>query len=158
VTKPARRSLRFESLDDVLRDAEGLLATGYTKTGSWSLGQVCGHLAAWFRYQMDGYPPTPLLLRPMFWVARNIVAKWMMKKMFAHGQMKPGMATIPQSVMPADADDAAGVAELRDAVARWKAYTGPLQPSPLFGHCTREQWFKGHLIHCAHHLSFLVPK
>src|SRR5688572_24160357 len=129
----ARRELRFDSLDDVVRDAERLLAGGYDKVGNWSLAQCCGHLAAWFRYQMDGFPPAPLLLRPVFWLFRNTVGPSMARKMLAGGKMREGLQTIPQSVMQPGGDDAAAVAELRDTVRRWQEYTGPLHQSPLFG-------------------------
>src|SRR5262249_40035701 len=143
---------------EVVADAENLLARGYDKAGNWDLAQVCGHLAEWFRYQLDGYPRPPLVIRPVFWLIRNTVGKGMARKMMAGGRMKTGMRTIPQSVPTPGGDDAAAVARLRETIARWRAHTGPLHPSPLFGGLTREQWEKGHLIHCAHHLSFLVPK
>ena len=40
-----RRELRFDSLDEVVRDAEHLLAVGYDRAGNWDLAQCCGHLA-----------------------------------------------------------------------------------------------------------------
>ena len=40
-----RRTLTFASLTDAVHEAEGMLANGYIKVGSWSLGQVCGELA-----------------------------------------------------------------------------------------------------------------
>jgi hypothetical protein len=157
-TRPARRELKFGSLDDVVRDTEDLLARGYDKVGNWSLAQCCGHLASWFRYQMEGFPPAPLLLRPVFWLIRNTVGPRMGRKMLAGGAMKPGMPTIPQSVPPDGEGDAAAVAELRDTIRRWREHAGPLHRSPLFGGMSKDDWVKGHLIHCAHHLSFLIPK
>jgi hypothetical protein len=157
-TNIARRELRFDSLDEVVRDAEHLLAVGYDKTGKWDLGQCCGHLSEWFRYQMEGYPRSPLLLRPVFWFVRNTVAPRLVRKALASGTTKDGMPTIPQSVPSPGEDEARAVATLRDTVARWQAFTGELHPSPLFGMLTKDEWVKGHLIHAAHHLSFLVPK
>lgn len=153
-----RRTLTFHSFDDVVRDAESLLANGYERVGNWDLAQCCGHLAEWMRYQIDGYPRTPLLMQPVFWLLRNTMGQRLARKTFAGGAMKTGMPTIPQSVPPAGRNDAAAVAELRQVIARWQAHTGPLHPSPLFGGLPREDWIKGHLIHCAHHLSFLSPK
>jgi hypothetical protein len=153
-----RRTLSFASLDEVVADAEDLLAKGYDRTGNWDLAQVCGHLAEWFRYPLDGFPRAPLLLRPVFWLVRSTVGKGMARKMLAGGTMKTGMPTVPQSVPAPGGEDAAAVAKLREVIARWKAHPGPLHPSPLFGDMTRDGWTKGHLIHCAHHLSFLVPK
>jgi hypothetical protein len=154
----ARRQLRFDTLEDVIRDAEALRAKGYDRVGNWDLAQCCGHLAAWFRYQLDGFPRAPLLLRPVFWLIRTTAGKWMARKMLAGGKMKEGMQTIPQSVPTPGGDAAAAVADLRATIDRWKAHTGALHPSPLFGSMPRDEWVKGHLIHCAHHLSFLVPR
>ncbi|HET6576295.1 MAG TPA: DUF1569 domain-containing protein [Fimbriiglobus sp.] len=153
-----RRELRFDSLDDVVQDAEALLAKGYDKVGNWSLAQCCGHLANWFRYQMDGFPPAPLLLRPVFWLVRNTIGRSMARKMLAGGKMKDGMPTIPQSVVQPGGEDTAAVADLRETIRRWQDHPGPLHPSPLFGGTSKDNWLKGHLIHCAHHLSFLIPK
>lgn len=154
----ARRQLRFASLDDIARDAEHLLAVGYDKTGNWDLGQVCGHLSEWFRYQMEGFPKAPLLLRPVFWLFRNTVGPRMGRKAFAAGTMRPGIPTIPQSVPPGGEDAAKAVAGLKDMIDRWKAYTGRLHPSPLIGSMPKDEWVRGHLIHAAHHLSYLVPR
>lgn len=153
-----RRTLKFDSLDEVVRDAEHLLAAGCEPTGKWDLAQVCNHLAAWFRYQMDGFPPAPLPLRVMFWMMRNTVGKKLGRKMFEGGEMKPGLPTAPASVYEPGTDPAKAVAELRDTVARWQAHPEPLRPSPVFGPMTKDQYRKGHLIHCAHHLSYLVPR
>jgi hypothetical protein len=154
----ARRQLRFDSLDDAVRDAEHLLAVGYDRAGNWSLAQCCGHLANWFRYQTDGFPRAPLAMRPVFWLIRNTVGPAMAKRMLAGGKMRDGMPTIPQSVVPPGGDDAAAVAEFREVVRRWQEHPGPLHPSPLFGGNDKDNWRKGHLIHCAHHLSFLIPR
>jgi hypothetical protein len=141
-----------------VRDAEHLLAVGYDKTGNWDLAQVCGHLAEWVRYPIDGFPRAPLLVRPVFWLIRNTIGRRMGRAMLAGGKMRPGIPTAPQSVPAPGGDDAAGVGRLREAIARWRVHTGPLYASPLFGGLSREAWEKGHLIHCAHHLSFLVPR
>lgn len=153
-----RRTLAFDTLDDVVRDAEHLLAAGYDKAGNWDLAQICGHLSEWFRYQMDGFPKAPLLLRPVFWLFRHTVGPAMGRKAFAAGTMKPGIPTIPESVMPGGVDAAESVATLRQTVARWQAYDGPLHASPLFGRMTKDAWARGHCVHAAHHLSFLVPR
>ena len=41
---PGRRTLRYESLDEVMADVERLLE-GHTTVGHWSLAQICRHLA-----------------------------------------------------------------------------------------------------------------
>jgi hypothetical protein len=55
-------------------------------------------------------------------------------------------------------DDPAALERLRQVIGRLKAHTGPMQPSPVFGKLTPEQWREVHLWHCEHHLSFLIPR
>lgn len=153
-----RRELRFESLDDIVREAEHLLAVGYEPAGKWDLAQCCGHLSEWFRYQLDGFPRPPLLLRPVFWAVRNTVGPRMGRKLLTEGTMKAGLPTIPQSVPPAGANDAAAVGHLRAVIARWDAHDGPFHPSPLFGPMSKEAFRRVHLLHAAHHLSYLIPR
>ncbi len=155
---PSRRELRFDTLDDAVRDAEHLLAAGYERAGNWDLAQCCGHLSEWFRYQMEGFPPLPLWMRPAMWTLRNTLGPAMARKAIAAGTMRAGISTIPQSVVEPGRDATAAVATFRDTVARWTAHAGPLLPSPLFGSMTKPEWVKLHAIHAAHHLSFLVPK
>ena len=87
---PERRKLTFAALDDAVRDAENLLAKGYDKVGNWDLAQVCFHLAEWMRYPVEGFPKPPLLMRPVFWTARNTIARRMLRKVLEKGEMPPG--------------------------------------------------------------------
>ena len=71
-----RRTLRFNSIDEALAEAERLVAAereGRLQcVGSWKLGQTLGHLATWANFAFDGYPPEvhpPLPVRVM---ARSI--------------------------------------------------------------------------------------
>jgi hypothetical protein len=152
-----RRQLSFAALDDVIRDAERLLAKGYDKAGNWDLAQVCSHLAAWMRFPMDGFPKVPLVLRPLVWFVRATVGKKMRAKVLAEG-FSPGGRTMPQTVSPSGGDVTAAVAELKEAAERLKAFTGPIHPSPLFGAMTKDEAVRLQLKHCEHHLSFLVPR
>jgi hypothetical protein len=81
----------------------------------------------------------------------------MREKVAADG-FKPGGRTMPETVPAAGGDPAAAVAKLRESVARFKAYAGEIHPSPLFGAMTKEEATRLQLVHCAHHLSFLVPR
>lgn len=154
-----RRTLKFESLADAVRDAEHLLANGYDRAGNWDLAQCCGHLANWAIYPMDGYPPLPLLLKPVFWIVRNTMAGKIRRDLIgADGVMKPGLQTAPQSVPAPGGDAAEAVEKLKVAYARWLAHDGPLHPSPLLGLLPRDDITRGHLVHASHHLSFLIPK
>ena len=152
-----RRNLTFASLDEVAADAENLLARGYDRAGNWDLAQVAGHVAEWMRFPIDGFPKIPLLIRPVMWLMRVAAGKKLLAKTLAEG-FGTGGRTMPQTVPPAGGDAAAAVAKLKDAVAKWKAHTGEVHPSPLFGAMTKDTALRLQLKHAAHHLSFLVPK
>ena len=153
----ARRTLSFATLDDVAVDAEHLLAGGYEPAGNWDLPQVCGHVAEWMRYGMDGFPRPPVPVRLLMWVARNTMGPKLFRKYLAEGAMPAGKPTMPQTVPAAGGDAAAAVAKLRETVEKAKAFPGPPVPSPFFGPMTRDEWVRLNCVHAAHHLSFLVP-
>ena len=155
---PEPRTLTFDSLDDAVAEAERLKATGYERAGNWDLGQVCGHLADWMLFAVDGPPPVPWPLRPFLWVARRTFAPGQMRKSLASHSMPPGLPTLPATVPPEGRDEDGAVAELRTAVARFTAHPGGYHPSPMFGHVSRAEWDGLQRVHCAHHLGFLVPR
>jgi hypothetical protein len=156
-TRPGRRELRFESLDDAVRDAETLLARGYDRAGNWDLAQVCDHLADWLTYPVAGFPRAPLPIRMMLGLVRMTLGRGMFEKYLKVG-MPAGKPTMPQSVHAAGEDPAAAIMRLREAARRFTAHAGEYPPSPLFGKLTRDEALKLQLAHTAHHLSFLVPK
>jgi hypothetical protein len=47
---------------------------------------------------------------------------------------------------------------LKAAAGRFEAHDGPVRPSPLFGATTKDEALRPQLEHCAHHLSFLIPR
>jgi hypothetical protein len=153
----ARRQLRFDSLDEAVRDAEQLLKRGYDRTGNWNLAQVCGHLADWMTYPVAGFPKAPLPIRMMLGLLRRTLGRKMMAKYLREG-MPAGKPTMPQSVHAAGEDAQRAVERLSEAARRFQAHSGEYLPSPLFGPLTRDEALKLQLAHCAHHLSFLVPK
>ena len=155
-TKPERRKLNFANLDEVVRDAENLLAKGYERAGNWDLAQVCSHLTEWLRFPVDGFPKVPLLLRPIFWLVRATIGKKMRKKVLAEG-FDAGGRTMPQTVFAPGGDPAAAVAKLKEVAERFKAFAGAIHPSPLFGAMTKDEALQLQLKHCEHHLSFLIP-
>lgn len=153
-----RGPLSFDSLDAAVTHAEMLLASGYVKTAQWNLGQVCGHLANWLGYAMDGFPKVPPPIRLMLWLARHSIGPGKLKQYLATGDMGAGKPTMPQSVPAPDADDRDGVAKYRAMVERASRFAGTPLPSPLFGPMDRETWVKLNCVHAAHHLAYLTPK
>jgi Protein of unknown function (DUF1569) len=151
-----RRKLSFATLDEVVADAENLQAKGYDRAGNWDLAQVCSHLADWMRFPLEGFP-VPLLLRPILWMMKVTVGKAKFRKYLAEG-MPAGKPTIPSTVAASDSDPVAAIAKLKQSVERFKAHTGAIIPSPLFGAMNKDEALRLQLVHCAHHLSFLIPK
>jgi hypothetical protein len=154
----ARRSVGFNDLDEVVRDAESLLAKGYDKAGQWDLAQVCNHLAEWLRFPVEGFPRAPAPIRAMLWMMRKTIGR---KKLLGYITTKcfpAGKPTMPQTVFEPGGDATEAVAKVRKSVEALKAYTGEIVPSPLFGAMTKDEAVQMQLVHCAHHLSFLVPK
>ncbi|WP_439626960.1 DUF1569 domain-containing protein [Gemmata sp.] len=149
--------LSFASLDEVVADAENLLARGYDRAGNWDLAQVAGHLANWLSYPVEGFPKVPLLLQPVVWLVRTTAGKRMRDGVLANGFV-PGTRTVPETVPAAGGDPAAAVARLRQAAERLKAHTGPIVPSPLFGPMDKDTAVRLQLRHCEHHLGFLTAK
>lgn len=157
-TKPERRTLAFATLDEVVADAENLLARGYDRAGNWDLAQVCSHLAEWLRYPMDGFPRIPVVMRPVFWLLRKTIGPRELRKMTDGGKMPAGAPTLKESVAPPGGDAAVAVANLKATIERFKASEGPYHPSPLLGTLTKDQLVRVHCVHGAHHLSFLIPR
>jgi hypothetical protein len=146
-----RREVRFGDYDAVLADAEALLAGGYARAGSWTLGQAAHHLAAIMEGSLDGFPSR------LPWPVR-LVARWfVLGRILRHRVFRRRVPAPAFSLPPAGADDREGLARLRSAIARLQAHQGELQPSPVFGRLTPAQWREVHLWHCEHHLSFLLP-
>ncbi|MCE9563709.1 MAG: DUF1569 domain-containing protein [Planctomycetes bacterium] len=155
-TNPERRKLSFATLDEVVADAENLLAKGYDRAGNWDLAQVCLHLADWLRFPVEGFP-VPFVMRPMFWLLRNTFGPGMKRKVLAEG-MPAGNPTIRSTVAVSGGDPTAAVAKLKEAAKLFANHTGRIRVSPIFGKMDKEETLRLQLRHCEHHLSFLIPK
>ena len=147
VTPESRRSLDFSGLDEVLRDAENL-ARGHKTLGGWTLGQIFHHLATAIRVSRRRRPDAPT--RPVDETFRRQIFE---SRRFPEGVAAPH----PKLVPPADADVAAQLEELREAIERWAAAEGPFPDHPFIGALSKDEWTQFHCVHSAHHLSFAVP-
>jgi hypothetical protein len=150
---PERRTLRFETIDEALADAEAMSAAAregrLRQLGNWTLGQILGHLATWVGYAYDGVPVTPPLL--IRWIMRPMKKRFLYKGMPAGVRIPrtPG-GTFGIDVLPLDA----GLERYRQAYARLKA-EAPQRRHPIFGELTHEEWIAGQLRHAELHLSFV---
>jgi Protein of unknown function (DUF1569) len=158
MSSPARRPLVFNDLDEVVRDAENLQARGYEKAGNWDLAQCCTHLADWLRFPVEGFPKAPAPIRAFLWVMRKTVGRKKLLTYIETRSFPAGKPTMPQTVPPPGGDPREAIDKLRRSVNRLKEYTGPIVPSPVFGPMTKDEAVRMQLVHCAHHLSFLIPR
>lgn len=146
-----RRTLHFNSFDEVLADARALAAAPSLKQlGNWTLGQALNHLAAWISYPYVGYPPDLIIPEEMKANARDIKHK-LMYEPFTPGDRIPGPAagTFGTEVVPTEV----GLTRLESAAAHLRSGDPPI-PDPAFGKLTAHEWTLMNLRHADLHLSF----
>lgn len=149
-----RRHLDFQSLDEVVAEAERLVQGKVHTTGQYTFGQILEHLAR--THDMASGKTEP----PHFpWFMRMLMP--LMRKSILNSDVKPGFK------LPKKAQDyfwPEGDVDVSDALAHLKASVqhynenGPLSVHPLFGKATREQIDRLNCSHCAMHLSFVHPE
>ena len=154
-TKPERRQLRFETIDDALTDAGRLAAAEregrLQRLGNWTLGQALGHLASWANFALDGYPDSirpPLPVRMILRLMKNRVLTKGMMPGTRIGRLPGG--TVGLEVLSTED----GLARFRAAMDRLRREP-PTIVNPVFGPLTHEQWIQLNLRHAELHLSFL---
>jgi hypothetical protein len=144
-----RRTLRFNSLDEVMPDVEVLLR-GNSTVGNWTLAQICRHLATVMRRVVDLPASTPV--DPSQWVSEEEK-----REVLESGTIGEGIPTLaillPHSGL-SERDEAEG---LRAAIAHYMTSSGPVIPHRIFGPLTKPEWDRLQCVHCAHHLSFAIP-
>jgi hypothetical protein len=147
-----RRDVHYNSLDDLLADAQRLTAGPHHTLGNWSLGMILGHLAQAVNMGIDGssiHAPWPI----------RVAAAVLMKKRFLRGPIRPGFQ-LPKKAqggfLPQPCSAEEGLAKLTAAIERWKREP-QRQPHPIFGRMTPEEWDALELRHAELHMSFVVP-
>jgi hypothetical protein len=146
-----RRQLTFTDFDAVLADLHQLQRNGYRKAGAWDLAQVCDHLGYFIQGSLEGFTfEVP-------WLIKTLFGRLVLWRILKTRQMKAGVTT-PQKPLPtAGGDEPTAVIRLQLRLEQLRNHAGELHASPFFGHLTPQQWRDLHVIHCAHHLSFLIP-
>ncbi|AMV40514.1 DUF1569 domain-containing protein [Planctomyces sp. SH-PL62] len=146
---PGRRTLQFQDFQEIHADVERLLK-GHTKLGAWSLSQVCDHLAATTRRAVETPADAPQDLSLRVGDARR-------DQVLTSGILPEGIPMPAGAAAPEDGDPREAAGRLREALAALEASPGPAAPHRLFGPLTKDQWRRLACIHCAHHLSFIIP-
>ncbi len=151
-----RRPLRFESIDDLLADIDGIVQAereGRLRlVGNWTAGQIMAHLAAWIEYGYEGYPigPPPFFVR---WILR-----WQLQKYLRDGMPRGvriprvekgtfGMDDLPTEV---------AAEKLKNALFRLQAHEPARFESPAFGPMSHADRVRLNLRHAELHLGFVV--
>jgi hypothetical protein len=139
---------KVQSLDDSLRWLDRLeKAPGVKAIGAWPLGAVLEHLAQSIEMSMDGYPQ---LRSTLF---QNTAGNAAFTFFRMRGRMSHGLAEpIPGApALSARADWAPGAIRLRQAIGRFTAYNGALQPHFAYGPLTKSEFALAHNLHIANH-------
>ncbi|MEM1225263.1 MAG: DUF1569 domain-containing protein [Planctomycetota bacterium] len=148
-----RRQLAMTRLDEATAESESLLASGYSRSGNWSLAQICLHLRLTIETNMHGYPRWMTILGlPL----RPILRSWVLPKLLA-GDSPSGIRTANIFIPPDDVDDAKEVDRFKTCVASFLESRRPMHAHPGFGSMTNQEFDHFHAAHAAHHLSFLHP-
>ena len=86
----------------------------------------------------------------------QVARKSKLREILASGKLPSGIEAPAPAIPPSDADESA-IDMLTATLKRFDNYTEPMAPHRLFGHLSDADLRKLNLIHCAHHLSYLVP-
>jgi len=143
-----RRTVRYETIDDFLQDAEGLANGEVRQLGNWSLGQIFKHMAMSLDSSIDG--AGFMLPAPARWLMSLL-----MKKKFLTKSISAGFKTTA-TFTPDPTSTEEGLAALRKAIAR-QEHESKRAMHPGFGNLTREEHTLFHLRHAEMHMSFIVP-
>lgn len=147
-----RRTVRYESFEEILADAERLAAVPTQTLGNWSVGQIYKHLALATHVMVDGAPSAPPAVV-------QFLLRWLLKKRMTTRTLPAGFPLKNKSavLIPDATTTGEGLALLRAATQRVQQ-TDARAPHPAFGPCTRAEWDTFHFRHCELHMSFILPE
>ncbi len=146
-----RRTLDFASPKLIRPDVE-LLLRGHRTVGRWSLAQVLNHCAMTANWSIDGF-----LTKPAPRVVRMVLGGLAKRSMLGKRRIPEGFP-LPKPYHPRPGLDLnAEVAAFGVAIDRVIRHEGPFAKHPLFESMSRDEWRVYHCVHCAHHLSFVIP-
>ncbi|QDT95583.1 DUF1569 domain-containing protein [Gimesia aquarii] len=143
-----RRTVRYETLDELLAEAEQLATSNIRTLGNWSLGQNFKHIAMALDSSIDGSDfklPAPM----------RFLMSLFMKRKFLTKSIPPGFKSTAKFI-PDKTSTEDGLTALREAVARQKQESKRV-PHPGFGKLTKKEWEDFNLRHAEMHMSFIVP-
>lgn len=143
-----RSGLSFDTEDQIIAEIDRL-RRGYARTGDWSLSQACWHLNIGTQARMKPGPHAPD-------TPEQTARRPMLEKVLATGDLPEGI-TAPEPMLPPTSSDDSAIDALIASLRQFKTFTGEIAPHRLFGKLSDADARKLNRIHCARHLSFLVP-
>ena len=150
VATPQPRVL-FDNFEQALAEVDRLARCPHKQLGNWDLAQICDHLADAFEGSMRGFDFT------IPWLVRRLLGPPILRRVLSKRPI-PFRPRIPRRLEPPPGRDlAACVTRLAEMISQFESSPQPLAKHPLFGEISRDTWRQIHLVHMAHHLSFLVP-
>lgn len=147
-----RRELDYRDFYALASDVKRLHEGGYDKAGEWDLSQTCQHLTTAMKQSLEGFT-----FKGPWFVRKIIVPLFMKGSFFKSRKIRAGLPAPDSFVFdPVDEDKAVG--SFLDTLERVKQNREWRHLHPVFERLTDDQWCQFHLIHAAHHLSFLIPR
>ncbi len=147
---PGRRSLRFEHLEEILTEVDRL-RLGHTTLGRWTLSQICQHLAETMRLALS--MPATIEHDPSLRLSQETI-----ERVFQTGELGEGLALPSVLKIPEPMDEGRAAMILGEAITEYAKSAGPVGPHRYLGPLSKARWDHLQRIHCAHHLSFVIPK
>jgi len=154
VKQAPRRELSFETLDDILAEAEAIAAGPHHTTGNHTAGELFYHVAVPMKGAVEGFGfAVPLPMR-LFGRTLKLLGK-------AAAPFNPGINP-PKSVLqhfwpPEPITTQQGLDTLRAAIDAARAPGSMTHPSPLFGHLSHDEHVVLNCRHAELHFSFIHP-
>ncbi|KAA5547173.1 DUF1569 domain-containing protein [Roseiconus nitratireducens] len=144
------RSLRFESIQQAMAEAERLASIDVRTTGQFSLGQILEHLARTLDI-VTGRLSGPPVSGPMRMAAR-LLRPFVLRKASTGFKLPAKAQGILWPSEPVSTDQ--GLAHLRDSYEHFRA-PAELPDHPIFGRMTRAQHDALQCRHFEGHLGFV---
>lgn len=147
-----RRTLHFESMQDIVDDVLRLDGKPVRTSGNWSAPQIVQHVAKLINFSIDGFPAkAPVALR----IAGRLLRNRSLSRTLPAGFRFPGRFTFLAPDEDITWDEA--VTYLRETIGRLQ-YERMSAPSPVLGPLTHEEWERLHCRHAEMHFSFMQPE
>ena len=146
----ADRALKFVNLDQAMGEVKLLVQARSLKSQTpWNLPKTLAHAAQSIEYSLTGFPQSKSAL------FQHTIGAAAFAVFDLRGQMTHSLDEPIPGAPPLDASQGIYqvVERLEIAVARFHAWTEPLQPHFAYGALSKPAYERAHAMHLANHLS-----